>query len=63
MLNPLGVYVKKTKNKQPKEETVDDIQPYWVIMEGWEELSYEDKARYYWEYKFVDGKRVMTNGN
>ena len=55
--------MKKTKNKQPKEETVDDIQPYWVIMEGWEELSYEDKARYYWEYKFVDGKRVMTNGN
>lgn len=34
------------------------IEVYWTKEEFWDELSYEDKLRYYWEFKVVDGIRV-----
>lgn len=47
------------KNKKVKEETVEDIRVFWTIMDGWENLSYEKKAEYYWKYQIVNGVRVF----
>ena len=49
------------KNKVKKEETVDDIIPFWEMTQGWMELPYEKQAEYYWRYEFKDGKRVFGN--
>lgn len=38
------------------------INPIWNKEEFWDSLSYEDKCRYYWEFKVVDGKRVFEYG-
>lgn len=52
---------KKTPKKIVKEETADEIVPYWVIRAGWEELSDEKKAEYYWKYQYVNGVRVFDH--
>lgn len=51
--------MKKNKKAQPKEETVDDIKIFWTKQSFWDDLTYEDKCRYYWEYKIVNGERVF----
>lgn len=38
---------------------IEDIKVWWVIPEYWYDLTYEQKARYYSEYKYIDGKRVF----
>lgn len=50
------------KSKQPKEETVEDITPYWSIMDGWEALPEKTKFEYYWQYSWANGVRVFPTG-
>lgn len=53
--------VKKNKAKVVKEETVEDIKVWWSKASFWDDLSYEDKLRYYWEFKYDDkGNRVFV---
>lgn len=49
----------KNKKQVAKEETVDDIKVFWTKEDFWDNLSYDDKLRYYWEFKYENGKRVF----
>ena len=63
MLTEMCINKDDMSKKKVKEETVEDIKVSWLIRDGWEDLSYEDKARYYWEYRFVDGIRVFEKSD
>jgi hypothetical protein len=52
----------KKKNKKVKEQSVEDIEVYWSILDGWNDLPYDKKLEYYWRYEYKDGKRVMPDG-
>lgn len=47
------------QKKIKREETEKDIVPFWNIMDGWDNLSYNKKLEYYWKYEVVDGVRVF----
>jgi len=46
-------------NKKVKNETVEDIVPYWNILDGWENLPFSKKCEYYWKYQYDTNGRVM----
>lgn len=52
----------KTKKNEYTFDGEDKLKPYWNKELFWDDLTYEEKQRYYWEYKVVDGVRVFEYG-
>lgn len=49
----------KVINK-PQLLNVENIDVFWDIPTYWNDLPYEIKLRYYWEFKYVGGVRDVS---